>query len=136
MWNIIVLASKYWEFYSISFYSGNHVKNCTLLQYKKVLKCNLWIYFHMICIYYVPPALEAWWGGHQDLLWFPVTQMWVGFRPSTSVPDLCIYNIAYSFLPMALKFSDMVIMDKTLDWLTFRDYGSIFKVTGVIMFQN
>ena len=30
----------------------------------------------------------------------------------------------------------MVTMDKTLNQLTFRDYDSIFKVIGVIMFQN
>ena len=31
---------------------------------------------------------------------------------------------------MAFKFLDVVTMDKTLNWLTFRDYVSIFKVTG------
>ena len=43
---------------------------------------------------------------------------------------LCLHNIACSFSPMTFKFSDMAIMDKTLNWLTFRDCGSIFKVTG------
>ena len=33
------------------------------------------------------------------------------------------------FLPMAFIFSYMVTMDKTLNCVIFRDYGSIFKVT-------
>ena len=31
---------------------------------------------------------------------------------------------------MGFKFSDMVTMDKTWNWLTFCDHGSIFNVTG------
>ena len=49
---------------------------------------------------------------------------------------LCLRDISYSFLPMAFKFSHMVIIEKTLRWLTFCDHGSIIKVTGVIMFQT
>ena len=36
----------------------------------------------------------------------------------------------YLILPMAFKFSDIMTMDKAVNWLTFRDYGSIFKATG------
>ena len=55
----------------------------------------------------------------------------VRLRPSASVcAKLCLCDISYSFSPMAFKLSDMVTMDKTFDWLTFHDYGSIFKVTG------
>ena len=63
-------------------------------------------------------------GGHIDLLWFPVTQMCVRV-----CARLYLRDISYSF-------SDMVPMDKTLNWLTFHDHASILKVTGVIMFQN
>ena len=38
-------------------------------------------------------------------------------------------KLLYSFLPIAFTFSDMVTIDKTLNWLTFYDYGSVFKVT-------
>ena len=37
----------------------------------------------------------------------------------------------YNFSPMAFLFADMVTIDKTLNWFTFRDYGSIFKVTEI-----
>ena len=45
--------------------------------------------------------------------------------PHPSVPD-----ISYSFLLMGFKFTDMVSMDKTLNWLTFHDFDWIFNVTG------
>ena len=48
---------------------------------------------------------------------------------SASVPDF-VYAIFHSILLMAFKFSDMATMDKTLNWLTFCDISSIFKVTG------
>ena len=49
--------------------------------------------------------------------------------------ELCLRNISYSFVPMAFKFLHMVTMDKTLTWLTFYDYGLIFKVTGSLCFK-
>ena len=66
--------------------------------------------------------------GHLDLLWFPHHP---NACPSTSVcARLNLRNISYSFSPMDFIFSDMVTMDKTLNWFTFCDNGSIFKVTG------
>ena len=57
----------------------------------------------------------------------------VSHHPNVSLcPRLCqtlLHNISYSFLLMAFKFSDIVTMDKTLNWLTFRNLGAIFKVT-------
>ena len=41
----------------------------------------------------------------------------------------CLNDISYNFSPMAFEFSDMMTMDKTLNWLPFCDLGSIFKVT-------
>ena len=72
-------------------------------------------------------------GGHLDLQWSPITQLWVNVRPF--VPDF-VYAIFRSFSPMDFKFKDMETMDKTLIWLTFRDRGSFVKVTGGILFQN
>ena len=50
-------------------------------------------------------------------------------RLSMSVPDF-VYGILLIFSTMAFKFTDMVTMEKILHWLMFRDYGSLFKVTG------
>ena len=49
---------------------------------------------------------------------------------------LYLYDNSYSVSPMTFKFSDVVTMYKTLNWLTFRDHGSIFNVTRFIIFQN
>ena len=75
------------------------------------------------------------WGewGHLDLLWFPVTQICVGLRPSIHLcPSACVrlslHNISYSFSSMAFKFSNMLTTEKTLNEFTFHDYGSVFKV--------
>ena len=43
------------------------------------------------------------------------------YVPSTPPP---------SFFMMAFKFSDMVAMSKTVNWFTFCDLGSIFKIMG------
>ena len=66
-------------------------------------------------------------GRHLDLLCFHITQMCVSVRPSVS--DFVYVIFPAVFLPMVFKFSDMVIMDKSLNWIFFRDYGSIFKVS-------
>ena len=79
-----------------------------------------------ICHLIMSPPCSGGRGRHLDLLWFPVTRMWVGVR--LRLPDF-FYAIFPSFLLMAFKFSDMVTMVKTLNWLTFCDLGSIFKIT-------
>ena len=79
-------------------------------------------------INYVPPPPNPWdVGEHIDLLYFPVTQIWVG---NCVCARLCVRDISYVCLLMAFKFSDMVTLDKTLNWLTFCEICSIFKVTG------
>ena len=76
-------------------------------------------------------------GGHLDLLWFPVTQMWVGIRPCPRLyQTLFARYLLHFFADGCQILIYMVTMDKTLNWLTFCDHGSIFNVTGVIMFQN
>ena len=57
-------------------------------------------------------------GGHLDLLWFPITQMCVGVSVCVCA-RLCLCDISYRFLPMAFKFTNMVTMDKILNWLQF-----------------
>ena len=65
----------------------------------------------IITIYVHPTHGER--GRHLDLLWFPVTQMWVSVYVCAR---LYLRDIPYSFSPMAFKFSEMVPMDKTLNW--------------------
>ena len=78
-------------------------------------------------IYLCRPDLWGKWG-HLDLLWFPITWMWVRVRLRLSVlvsaPDF-VYAIFPSFSLIAFNFSD-----NALNWLTFRGLGSNFKVAG------
>ena len=60
---------------------------------------------------------------HRNVSWHPSVCVRVCAR-------LHLRTISYSFSLLAFKFSDMVTMDKTLNWLTFCDLDSIFKVTG------
>ena len=95
-----------------------------------------WVMFVQNAFYYVPPPHPWDEEGHLDLLWFPVAQMCVGVRPSVSASVCARLWLRDSFSPMTFKISDMVTTDKTLNWWNFLDHGSIFKVIGVIMFQN
>ena len=68
--------------------------------------------------------------GHLDLLWFPITQMCVGIRLSASVPDFVYTIFSTVFCQWLSNFRIWWPWTKTLNWLTFCDYGSIFKVAG------
>ena len=61
-------------------------------------------------------------------IWFPVTQIYVSV--SQRLCQSLFMRYFRQFLPMAFKSSDMVNKDETVNWLPFRDLGSIFKVTG------
>ena len=77
--------------------------------------------------------------GHLDLLWFHVTQMCVGVHshPSASATirdflvcaRLCLYNISSQMFPMAFRFTRVVTMNETLNWVMLCDLDPIFKVT-------
>ena len=57
-----------------------------------------------------------------DLRWLLDTQMCVGVRLMGRIhvsTKLCLRDIAYSFLPMAFRLSDMVTMNKTLELINF-----------------
>ena len=68
----------------------------------------------------------------QDLELINFSWLWLNFEGHRGLLGFKI-NIVYAILPsvspLAFKFTDMS-MDKTLNWLTFYDYGSILKVTG------
>ena len=88
---------------------------------------------------YVPPCPwdEGW---HLELLWFPVTQMCVIICPAVRVSAsvcarLCLHDISYRFSPMAFKFSDMVAIDKTLNWLTFVTMAQCSRSQGSLCFK-
>ena len=75
-----------------------------------------------------------WYDDHwQNIELINFSWLWLncqGHRMSLCFKSNFVYVIFLSFSPMAFKFSDMVTMDNTLNWLTFRDCGLIFKVTG------
>ena len=117
-------------------------------------KNNIWLKFEQLWQYVSPPPPALGLRGELDLLCFPSfkcvcplltpkvgeggTRFTVfpsfkcvsaSVRPSASMPDFVYAIFPTVFWPKVFQFSDIVSMDKTLNWLTFRDLGSIFKVT-------